>query len=114
MPERSIILTPEQVREFMGGASQLRLPMKPQPSPSDCLEVLYVGLPIECHVLECPETGNIIGFGVESTDRRWQCPFGSPGDTVKRAWVDRDNGAWAWFCELVPDGRTHDEFPEAK
>ena len=67
MSERGIILTPEKVLDFLGGATQMRVPVKPQPNAS-------------VTKFSRGEDGTWC-FWPDDV-RRWKCPFGAPGDVV--------------------------------
>jgi hypothetical protein len=82
MPEHPILFTAEMVRAIQAGTkTQTRRVIKPQPVG---VEALYAKLPIQCHSLENYETGAPSGFGFESEDDQWRCPYGKPGDGL---WV---------------------------
>ena len=82
MKERPILFSGEMVRAILDGRkTQTRRPVKPQPSSSD---ISLCGNVVICGQLENYETGLPAGFGFESDDYQWRCPFGVPGD---RLWV---------------------------
>jgi len=96
MSERGIILKSEQVLAFLGGATQMRVPMKKQP-------------PSVVSLITWHEHGMFLGYDDQGRlvgpSWGWKSPFGVPGDTVaikesedsavsivrtvKRVWVER-------------------------
>jgi len=76
MRERGIILTPEKVLAFQGGATQMRVPMKPQPS-RDMTE-------LRVEIVHGEAVLTYLAYPKGGTARHAICgsPFGAPGDVV--------------------------------
>lgn len=80
---KSFRFSPEQAVAFLAGRlTQLRVPVKPQPSHD--IDALHGGeftkrAPYE---LLCEETDRPFGYGFQDEHRHWLSPFGKPGGTL--------------------------------
>lgn len=87
--ERPILMCGDMVRavlKHIDPKTVTRRIIKPQPSSSD---VSLYGGKIHCGVFYHPEIDVPIGgYGFESEDFQWKCPYGQPGDRlwVKETW----------------------------
>ena len=97
MTDRPLLLNDAMVRTYLAGVkTQTRRPIVPQ--PGDLNDLYTRG--VRCHSLENYETGAPAGFGIESEEDQWKCPFGGPGDKlwVREAWqYTSDVPSWVLY-----------------
>lgn len=88
--ERPILFSGPMVRAILDGRkTQTRRIVKP--APDDWIDQLH-GYDLRGRApydIEHPETGAVVGYGFQSEDAFYKCPYGQPGD---RLWVREAHG----------------------